>query len=580
MKIEGKLDPQSIVHKLKHGIGILSHVKWVSASGLYISLTGLLGVGGLILALRDTKTRNFNCLPWSSDTDAPLEKLWVVPGLQNLGNNCFLNVILQALASCSCFQSFLQKTMEEGESLLGEECVDSLPLTVSLVSLMEELCNVQHERMALSPRRLMLVMAHYISNFNLANQQDAEEAFFHILSSIREEVSSCYVPNYSALADVTAVPNCRILAPKRRVEQSELERWRQSFHGPFDGILGSNLTCESCSFQISLDFQFFHSLHLSPVLTSSANIIMPGCSVEDCMKKFFVAERLENYCCSHCWHGAAIKYLSSMDEYETGIGKLRHCCDQGSCDCKNLPHLKALPWSNNFSHTFKQLNIARSPKILCIHLQRASINEFGELVKLQGHISFPLILNLYPFMKSGVGTKNWEDLQSLQARKQHQHHPYTNHFHLQNSIFVQNGMHVYSKAVVTEELGRTAFEISRAETHGQAFQGKSSLPQSEGSSDIIFGNKPMQSDNKVEGSCHFAPWELHTYRLVSVVEHFGGGGSGHYSVYRRVSAKNKNDGDHPVVHWFCISDSYVQCVSEKDVLGAEASMLFYEKISE
>ena len=85
---------------------------------------------------------------------------------------------------------------------------------------------------------------------------------------------------------------------------------------------------------------------------------------------------------------------------------------------------------------------------------------------------------------------------------------------------------------------------------------------------------------QVEGSCHFAPWELHMYRLVSVVEHFGGGGSGHYSVYRRVSAKNKNDGDHPVVHWFCISDSYVQSVSEKDVLGAEASMLFYEKISE
>ena len=38
MKIEGKLDHQSIVHKLKHGIGILFHVKWVSASGLHISI--------------------------------------------------------------------------------------------------------------------------------------------------------------------------------------------------------------------------------------------------------------------------------------------------------------------------------------------------------------------------------------------------------------------------------------------------------------------------------------------------------------------------------------------------------------
>ncbi|KAM7477896.1 hypothetical protein LguiA_026109 [Lonicera macranthoides] len=36
-----------------------------------------------------------------------------------------------------------------------------------------------------------------------------------------------------------------------------------------------------------------------------------------------------------------------------------------------------------FSHTFKELNIARSPKILCLHIQRASVNVFGDLVKLQ-----------------------------------------------------------------------------------------------------------------------------------------------------------------------------------------------------
>lgn len=29
-----------------------------------------------------------------------------------------------------------------------------------------------------------------------------------------------------------------------------------------------------------------------------------------------MSERLDNYCCSHCWHDAAIKYLSSVDECE------------------------------------------------------------------------------------------------------------------------------------------------------------------------------------------------------------------------------------------------------------------------
>lgn len=46
-----------------------------------------------------------------------------------------------------------------------------------------ELCNLQRERMALSPRKLMLVMNHYISNFNLANQQ-VQFSFSFAFSSI------------------------------------------------------------------------------------------------------------------------------------------------------------------------------------------------------------------------------------------------------------------------------------------------------------------------------------------------------------------------------------------------------------
>lgn len=73
------------------------------------------------------------------------------------------------------------------------------------------------------------------------------------------------------------------------------------------------------------------------------------------------------------------------------------------------------------------------------------------------------------------------------------------------------------------------------------------------------------------------------YRLVSVVQHFGKVGSGHYMVYRRVKAETGHDD--PIVllepthaQWFCISDSEVHSVLEKDVLEAEGSLLFYEKI--
>jgi len=38
-----------------------------------------------------------------------------------------------------------------------------------------------------------------------------------------------------------------------------------------------------------------------------------GCTLEECLKQFIVAEHIENYNCSHCWHNAAIKYLSLME---------------------------------------------------------------------------------------------------------------------------------------------------------------------------------------------------------------------------------------------------------------------------
>lgn len=144
----------------------------------------------------------------------------------------------------------------------------------SLVCCSAELCIARDARAVLSPRRLMHAMTSHIPNFNLTSQQvffslqyannhrqyqcvnlhnsqvqDAEEALSHLLSSLRAELSESYVHDHSSLADAIALPNCRIVTQRMQGE-SELERWRQSFLGPFDGILGSFLTCQSCSFQV------------------------------------------------------------------------------------------------------------------------------------------------------------------------------------------------------------------------------------------------------------------------------------------------------------------------------------------
>lgn len=86
-------------------------------------------------------------------------------------------------------------------------------------------------------------------NLHISQMQDAEEALSHLLSSLRAELSESFVHDHSSLADVITLPNSRIVTQRMKGE-SEQERWRQSFVGPFDGILGSFLNCQTCSFQV------------------------------------------------------------------------------------------------------------------------------------------------------------------------------------------------------------------------------------------------------------------------------------------------------------------------------------------
>ncbi|KAL2498688.1 Ubiquitin carboxyl-terminal hydrolase 27 [Abeliophyllum distichum] len=581
MSIQESIKVSSFIPKLNYVSKFLPQGKWGSASGVKISVAvGVLGAAGIILAVKD-KVLNFNILLLLSDNECNSEKYWTIPGLQNFGNNCFLNVILQDFSTANfllelyfhgffsiippvydvinlvfnlhfngfifgfrlwqaarSFRKYLEKTAEEFKFL--SDGVESMPLINALASLMEELGTVRHGRTVLSPRKLMLAMDNYVPSFNLTSQQDAEEAFSHILSSLREEVSEHFVPDHSNLADLTALPHRRILVANSSNGRGEWQRWRHSFLGPFDGILGSILICQSCSFQVSLDFQLFHSLHLSPPISHNATM-MAGCSLEDCLEQFFVAEHIENYCCSHCWHSAAIKYVSAVAEDKTDIGKLQSCTNDDSCDCKTLSSLQGFPWSNRFCRTFKQLSIARSPKILCIHLQRASANIFGQTVKLRG------IKNLE------------ENLQFKQSKKQ------CGNFS--------------SKTEVAGESERNTVTLPNGNCLKVSKAGPMLLKNS-GCTDTSFGSTPMLSNNKVGSTI---PSKPRLYRLVSVVEHFGTVGSGHYMVYRRVTAKIGAEDpvallESAIDQWFCISDSEVQSVSEKDVLNANASVLFYEKI--
>ncbi|CAN6438884.1 unnamed protein product [Victoria cruziana] len=560
-----------LLHDFRRGRLLPRPVGWLSVA----QLCGILGVGiaGVLLMLKDGNRVNFPRVSVvisageSESSGGPK----LVPGLQNLGNNCFLNVVLQSLASCDSFCNFLQKLVDGDDPSTGER-LNSMPLTSALLALLNDLSALRYETVIASPRRVMHALELYVTSFDLTRQQDAAEALLHLLCSLKEETTTNYVSHFNSLADVYALHLSRIFNPKESEGYREWKIWKQHIFGPFDGTLGSILTCRSCSFQLSMKFEFFFSLPLLP-LTNGQSSISDGCTMEDCLKCFLAAEQLENYQCGRCCHMDAIKLLSyQIEKYEAIIETIRNCTKYDDCNCKNLLFREGIPWPSSIRSALKQLTIGRCPEILCIHLQRATMSAYNESTKLQGHVAFPSILDLYPYTAPGMGIGHSITRKNMEmAIKRAACLPQMNCFHLPLTGKVVS--YVQGDTIVPSPGGKAdgVCEIDIPERGSCSTSSKvtaSCMYTEEDTSGSALGKK----------SC--------IYNLVSVVQHHGVSGSGHFTVYRRVKLEPGYDslvdasriGDSVNTIWFKISDSCVSSVSEEAVLAAEACLLFYERI--
>ncbi|XP_020253208.1 ubiquitin carboxyl-terminal hydrolase 27 isoform X2 [Asparagus officinalis] len=581
MRYKQDVSIRHLIHKLKHASANFCGQKGLFSSQVHNLLAVILGAGvgvaGLYISLWDGKIISIPFIHEQKDS-------YTVAGLQNLGNNCFLNVILQALASSRHFLSFVQNILLSDDLLVGEN-KENMPLTAVLNSLLKDLSIARDEKTVLNPRRVMLAMSSYASSFNLTRQQDAAEAFLHLLSALEEEILEFYVMHDISLADIIAFPS-KIYKPNRE-GQNECERWKQNFLGPFDGTIGSSLTCKTCSSMVSMDFEFFRCLPLSPVLDGGMEI-MAGCTVVDCLKHFTVVEHVENYRCGRCWHTAALKYLLGKEEKdEEKIKKLENCVSLDSCGCNEIFLQEEITWTQ-FSCASKQLSVARCPRILCIHLQRASMSVYGEFIKLQGYVSFPLFLDLFPFMRVNAGQETSEDYaQKLENQMPNLLMPQL-HLKMPQEVHMLSHMYrIVNNKLSSEFLAREMLRNSTTEalshspsdtasenndSHKKAeriFASDLHGPQAGSCSETRLNNKGSAIDSSSSSKqC--------IYRLSSVVEHYGRPGSGHYAVYRRLDSEGSSETASR--RWFYVSDREVSAVSEEAVLAAEASLLFYEMI--
>ncbi|XP_031387908.1 ubiquitin carboxyl-terminal hydrolase 27 [Punica granatum] len=556
---------------LKSGHYLKSHMAWASAPVVQTSVAGLVGVAGLIFAIkRDGILGTLGCLSWFPGRRTISEEDYTVPGLHNRSNNCFLNVILQALAACSYFQPFLEEITEEYQKLSTQDRSGNLPLIEALETLLEGLRVLSEKKIVLDPSQVMKEISHHVPSFRLTEQQDANEALGLLISSLREELLGCYIPYQSPLAIPTASSG-RILSPLVGNDQSEQERWQKHILGPFDGITGSILTCQNCLSQLELVFEFFYTIIVVPVPTHGS-AIMRGCTLFDCLRQFCVAHR-ESTCCKRCWHTAAAAYLSSLTEKNEGeIEKVEACTWGDSCECRSLSGLGSFPWTDDWCRIIRRTRIARPPAILCIQLARATAYERGDAFKLQGHVSFPLVLDISPFVLSGFGVNMQGNLNMgpwlLQQSKQRLLNLRSTPFNPQTDRRMPSGISKSSR---------------QEESHCSVQDELPDLGQAEGCSTVTKTDSCSESTDKKIQTAKKVFGDSRLYRLVSVVEHFGGMDDGHYTIYRSVRSNTPGDGhcqdsDEVPVRWFSISDTEVVPASEEEVLASNACMLFYERV--
>ena len=300
------------------------------------------------------------------------DQLVVTKGLQNLGNTCFMNAILQALAANQCFASWISEVFND----IPVDLHEYMPMSIGVHQVLQALSSEDSESVHCPDNMIKALASHGWRTGG--EEQDAHELFHIVIMALLHELTMWQEP--LPLLDMSIVMKLPPRELPRRVAVNKqvvnLLPFRFTVgHNPLDGLQVSKMTCLRCQHQRPTQYSHFDSLSLS---------LPPRYWSLDCgtvplsllLHSFCRPETLEGVDCSSCARRLP-HFLSGGDE----------------------PVPMACPQSN-FS---RQVLVGRLPRCLCLHVQRLYWSSNGMPYKSQTKVFCPEELDMAPYTHPILG---------------------------------------------------------------------------------------------------------------------------------------------------------------------------------
>jgi len=281
-----------------------------------------------------------------------------VTGLKNLGNTCYLNTIVQVLASLKCFRQALMEVECAMQSpILSDTDASKSPpraarrkrnvnsLTKSLQKLVQEL-NAGTKR-TVEPSYFVQAVHEQMPSFNGHLQQDVQEFFCQLLYKLNvEKTHGCS----------EEILNCVV-------------------NRMFTGAWQSEVTCNQCG-NANQNREQFNTLPLEfpNKYHKSQSLLKP----------------------------VTLDYLLHFYTQSEPLGRVYNC---ENCRTRVGPNGRTRRQSVR-TEAAKRITVLESPKCLFIHLKRARYSHINGQEKINCHVDFPEKLNLGPYMTKEKDKEN------------------------------------------------------------------------------------------------------------------------------------------------------------------------------